>query len=145
MEADFELAQRLQIEEQGEITIKERSRLFIELMNKRKKHFAMLRAEEKRRKPPTKAQKRNQMSTYLKNMGGYKHNQLKSKSYEEIHKMFENEMRRVNTFIPMDYEVVRSKNKIKESSKGTEDELEFDKTKKVEVVRRKLKATERRF
>ncbi|GJZ01682.1 hypothetical protein Tco_0519643 [Tanacetum coccineum] len=59
MEADFELAQRLQIEEQGEITIKERSRLFVELMNKRKKHFAMLRAEEKRRKPPTKAQKEN--------------------------------------------------------------------------------------
>ncbi|GJR72389.1 ribonuclease H-like domain-containing protein [Tanacetum coccineum] len=50
MEADFELAQRLQTEEQGEITIEERSRLFIELMNKRKKHFAMLRAEEKRRK-----------------------------------------------------------------------------------------------
>ncbi|GJS98963.1 hypothetical protein Tco_0820133 [Tanacetum coccineum] len=86
MEADFELAQRLQTEEQGEITIEERSRLFVELMNKRKKHFAMLRAEEKRRKPPTKAQKRNLMSTYLKNMGGYKHNQLKSKSYEEIQK-----------------------------------------------------------
>ncbi|GJX54809.1 hypothetical protein Tco_0283178 [Tanacetum coccineum] len=43
MEADFELAQRLQTEEQGEITIEERSRLFVELMNKRKKHFAMLR------------------------------------------------------------------------------------------------------
>ncbi|GJT99828.1 hypothetical protein Tco_1110167 [Tanacetum coccineum] len=68
MEADFELAQRLQAEEQGEITIEERSRLFIELMNKRKKHFAKLRAEEKRRKPPTKAQKRNLMSTYLKNI-----------------------------------------------------------------------------
>ncbi|GJZ94214.1 hypothetical protein Tco_0666417 [Tanacetum coccineum] len=102
IEADFELAQRLQTEEQEEITIEERSRLFVELMNKRKKHFAMLRAEEKRRKPPTKAQKRNLMSTYLKNMGGYKHNQLKSKSYEEIQKLFDNEMRRVNTFIPMD-------------------------------------------
>ncbi|GKD90138.1 hypothetical protein Tco_1365645 [Tanacetum coccineum] len=55
IEADFELAQRLQTEEQGEITIEERSRLFVELMNKRKKHFAMLRAEEKRRKPPTNA------------------------------------------------------------------------------------------
>ncbi|GKA87136.1 hypothetical protein Tco_0808847 [Tanacetum coccineum] len=66
MEADFELAHRLQAKEQGEITIKERLRLFVELMNKRKKHFAKLRAEEKRRKPPTKAQKRNLMSTYLK-------------------------------------------------------------------------------
>ncbi|GKC56645.1 hypothetical protein Tco_1084243, partial [Tanacetum coccineum] len=37
-------------------------------MNKRKKHFAKLRAEEKRRKPPTKSQKRNLMSTYLKNI-----------------------------------------------------------------------------
>ncbi|GKF19733.1 hypothetical protein Tco_0068371 [Tanacetum coccineum] len=53
MEEDFELAQRLQAEEQGEITIEERTRLFIELMNKRKKHFAKLRAEEIRRKPPT--------------------------------------------------------------------------------------------
>ncbi|GKE01575.1 hypothetical protein Tco_1389558, partial [Tanacetum coccineum] len=69
IEADFELAQRLQAEKQGKITIEERSRLFIELMNRRKKHFAKLRAEEeKRKKPPTKAQKRNLMSTYLKNM-----------------------------------------------------------------------------
>ncbi|GKD40507.1 hypothetical protein Tco_1260714 [Tanacetum coccineum] len=45
METDFELAQRLQAEEQGEITIEERSRLFIELMHRRKKHFAKLRAE----------------------------------------------------------------------------------------------------
>ncbi|GKA55354.1 hypothetical protein Tco_0754303, partial [Tanacetum coccineum] len=91
-------------------------------MNKRKKHFAMLRAEEKRRKPPTKAQKRNLMSTYLKNVGGYKHNQLKSKSYVEIQELFDNEMRRVNTFIPMDSEEVKS-------SKGTEDEVKSDKSK----------------
>ncbi|GJZ15263.1 hypothetical protein Tco_0550940 [Tanacetum coccineum] len=145
MEADFELAQRLQTEERGEITIKERLRLFVELMNKRKKHFAMLRAEEKKRKPPTKAQKRNQMSTYLKNMGGYKHNQLKNKSYEEIQKMFANEMRRVNTFIPMDSEVVKSKKEIEESSKGTEDELEFDKLKKAEGSEEKTKGSRKKM
>ncbi|GKD32154.1 hypothetical protein Tco_1242932 [Tanacetum coccineum] len=145
MEADFELAQRLQTKEQGDITIEERSRLFVELMNKIKKHFAMLRAEEKRRKPPTKAQKRNQMSTYLKNMGGYKHNQLKSKSYEEIQKMFSNEMRRVNTFIPMDSEVVKSNKGTKESSKGTEDELESDKTKKVEGSEEKAKGSRKKM
>ncbi|GJS04903.1 hypothetical protein Tco_0321411 [Tanacetum coccineum] len=84
MEADFELAQRLQTEEQGEITIEERSRLFVELMNKRKKHFAMLRAKEKRRKPPTKAQKRNLMSTYLKNMVKWQREQnLSSKGSED--------------------------------------------------------------
>ncbi|GJR27836.1 putative ribonuclease H-like domain-containing protein [Tanacetum coccineum] len=141
MKADFELAQRLQTEEQGETTIEERSRLFVELMNKRKKHFAMLRAEEKRRKPPTKAQKRNQMSTYLINMGRYKHNQLKSKSYKEIQKMFNNEIRRVNTFIPMDSEVVESKKETEESSKGAEDELETDKSKKAERSEEKAKSS----
>ncbi|GJU75471.1 retrotransposon protein, putative, unclassified [Tanacetum coccineum] len=44
------------------------SNMFVELMDKRKKHFARLRAEEQRRKPPTKAQKKSQMSTYLKHM-----------------------------------------------------------------------------
>ncbi|GJZ70574.1 hypothetical protein Tco_0634124 [Tanacetum coccineum] len=47
MDADYELAARLQAEEQGELTIEEKSRLFVELMNKRKKHFARLRAEKK--------------------------------------------------------------------------------------------------
>ncbi|GJU71867.1 hypothetical protein Tco_1263272 [Tanacetum coccineum] len=59
MDADYELAAKLQAEEQGEIYIEERSKLFVELMNERKKHFARLRAEEQRRKPLTKAQKRN--------------------------------------------------------------------------------------
>ncbi|GKB68414.1 hypothetical protein Tco_0929826, partial [Tanacetum coccineum] len=134
MEADFELAQRLQAEEQGEITIKERSRLFVELMNRRKKHFARLRAEEIRRKPPTKAQKRNQMSTYLKNMAGFKHSQLKSKSYDEIQKLFDKEMKRVNTFVDMNSEVVKgSETRTEESSKRAGDELESDKLKKQKI------------
>ncbi|GKB70475.1 hypothetical protein Tco_0931887 [Tanacetum coccineum] len=114
-------------------------------MNKRKKHFVMLRAEEKRRKPLTKAQKRNQMSTYLKKMGRYKHNQLKRKSYEEIQKMFDNEMRRVNTFIPIDSEVVKSKKEIEESSKGTEDKLESDKLKKAKSDKEKAKGSRKKM
>ncbi|GJT51347.1 ribonuclease H-like domain-containing protein [Tanacetum coccineum] len=117
MEADYELAQRLQAEEQGELTIEERSRLFVELMDKRKKHFAKLRAKKIRRKPPTKAQKRNQMSTYLRNMAGYKHTQLKNKSFEEIQMLFEKEMKRVNTFVPMDSAVVEGCRKKVESSR----------------------------
>ncbi|GKE38205.1 hypothetical protein Tco_1461610 [Tanacetum coccineum] len=119
MEADFELAQRLQTEEQGEITIEERSRLFVELINKRKKHFAMLRAEEKRRKPPTKAQKRNLMSTYLKNMGGYKHIQLKSK--------------------------IKSKTGIENVLKVQRMNWNLISQKRQKEVRRKLKAAERRY
>ncbi|GKB86350.1 hypothetical protein Tco_0958622 [Tanacetum coccineum] len=71
IDADYELAARLQAQEQEELTIEERSKMFVELMDKRKKHFARLRAEEQRRKPSTKAQKRSQMSTYLKHMGMY--------------------------------------------------------------------------
>ncbi|GKB80155.1 hypothetical protein Tco_0947050 [Tanacetum coccineum] len=65
MKVDYELAQRLQAEEHDELTIEERSKLFVELMDKRKKHFAKLRAEEIRRKPLTKAQNRNQMYSFV--------------------------------------------------------------------------------
>ncbi|GKB13317.1 uncharacterized mitochondrial protein-like protein [Tanacetum coccineum] len=103
-------------------------------MNRRKKHFAKLRAEEIRRNPPTKAQKKNQMSTYLKNMAGYKHSQLKSKSYDEIQKLFDKEMKRVNTFVDMNSEVVKgSETRTEESSKSAGDELESDKLKKQKI------------
>ncbi|GJY69060.1 hypothetical protein Tco_0472042 [Tanacetum coccineum] len=46
------------------------------------------------------------MSTYLKNMAGYKHNQLKNKSFDDIQKLFDKDMKRVNTFIDMDTELV---------------------------------------
>ncbi|GJR94764.1 putative ribonuclease H-like domain-containing protein [Tanacetum coccineum] len=77
--------------------------------------------------------------------GGYKHNQLKSKSYEEIQKLFDNEMRRVNTFIPMDSEVVKSKKGTEESSKGTEDELESNKSKKAESSEEKAKSSRKKM
>ncbi|GJY99440.1 putative ribonuclease H-like domain-containing protein, partial [Tanacetum coccineum] len=68
MEADRLLAERLQSKEREELTDEEKAKLFMELMEKRRKHFATLRAQEKRNRPPTKAQKRTQMSTYLKHM-----------------------------------------------------------------------------
>ncbi|GJW60053.1 hypothetical protein Tco_0109388 [Tanacetum coccineum] len=55
------------------------------------------------------------MSTYLKNMDGYKHNQLKNKSFDDIQKLFEKAMKRVNTFVDMDIELVEgSKHKVDE-------------------------------
>ncbi|GJT79466.1 hypothetical protein Tco_1053808 [Tanacetum coccineum] len=82
MEADRLLAERLQTREREELTDEEKGKLFMELMEKRRKHFAALRAQEKRNRPPTKAQKRCQMSIYLKHMGGYKYKQLMGKSLE---------------------------------------------------------------
>ncbi|GKC03426.1 hypothetical protein Tco_0995036 [Tanacetum coccineum] len=131
MEADYELAQRLQAEEQGELTIEERLKLFVELMDKRKKHFAKLKAEEIRRKPPTKAQKRNQMCTYLKNMANYKHSQLKNKSFEEIQMLFDNTMKWVDSFVPMDSEVVEgSKIQVEGSKQRTRKELDEESVKR---------------
>ncbi|GJV44810.1 reverse transcriptase domain-containing protein [Tanacetum coccineum] len=66
MEADRLLAERLQSKEREELTDEEKGKLFMELMEKRRKHFAALKAQEKRNIPLTKAQKRTQMSTYLK-------------------------------------------------------------------------------
>ncbi|GJZ56252.1 hypothetical protein Tco_0611445 [Tanacetum coccineum] len=86
-------------------------------MDKKKMHFAKLRDEKIKIKPPTKAQKRNQMSTYLRNMAGYKHTQLKNKSFEEIQMLFDKEMKRVNSFVPMDSEVVEGSDKKTESSR----------------------------
>ncbi|GJS43399.1 hypothetical protein Tco_0568442, partial [Tanacetum coccineum] len=106
-EANYELATKLQEQEREELIIEERSKLFVELMNERKKHFASLGVEEQRRKPPTKTQKRNLISTYLKSMAGYKHTQLKNKSFEEIQMLFEKEMKRVNIFVDMDAEFVK--------------------------------------
>ncbi|GKA76584.1 hypothetical protein Tco_0783045 [Tanacetum coccineum] len=80
MDVDFQLAQQMQTDEQEQLSIEEKSKLFVELLEKRNKNFAALRAQKKRNKPPTKAQKINTMSTYLKNIAGYKHNPLKSKS-----------------------------------------------------------------
>ncbi|GJW75743.1 hypothetical protein Tco_0135113, partial [Tanacetum coccineum] len=134
MDADFQLAQQMQIEEQGQLSIEEKLKLFVELLEKRKKHFAALRAQEKRNKPPTKAQKRNTMSTYLKNMAGYKHNQLKSKSYDKMQEMFNKEMKRVNTFVEMDTDLVKgSKAKAEGSSKKAGEELEYDNLKKQRI------------
>ncbi|GKD08978.1 hypothetical protein Tco_1188663 [Tanacetum coccineum] len=56
------------------------------------------------------------MSTYLKHMGGYKHKQLKGKSYDEIQKLFDKEMKRVNTFVAMSLEAQESNEKKVEGS-----------------------------
>ncbi|GJW26420.1 zinc finger, CCHC-type containing protein [Tanacetum coccineum] len=142
MEADRLLAERLQTREQEDLTDKEKAKLFMEFIEKRRKHFAALRAKEKRNRPPTKAQKRNQMSIYIKHMGGYKHNQLNGRSYDEIQKLFDKEMKRVNFFVAMNSEALEiSGKKDKSSSKKAEiaqdssakrvgDKLESDKSKK---------------
>ncbi|GKE32596.1 hypothetical protein Tco_1451918 [Tanacetum coccineum] len=110
-------------------------------MEKKKKHFAKLRAEEIRRKPPTKAQKRNQMCTYLKNMANYKHSQLKNKSFEEIQMLFDNTIKWVDSFVPIDLEVMKgSKSQAEGSKKGTRKELDEETVKRQKLENDSKKA-----
>nr|GEZ92117.1 hypothetical protein [Tanacetum cinerariifolium] len=61
IDADIELAQKLQTEEQEQLTDAEKARLFMEFLNKIRKFFARKREIEKRNIPPTKAQQKNLM------------------------------------------------------------------------------------
>nr|GEU43896.1 reverse transcriptase domain-containing protein [Tanacetum cinerariifolium] len=119
IDADVEIALVNETEEeQEELTVEEKSRLFVELIDKRKKHFTKLRAEEKKRKPPTKAQNRNQMCVYSKNMAGFTHSQLKNKIFNEVQKEFDKTMSWINSFVPIDYEVVKDKARIEDIEIG---------------------------
>ncbi|GJX66748.1 hypothetical protein Tco_0301091 [Tanacetum coccineum] len=103
--ADHELAQRLQAEEQeGESY-----------------------AEEKRNKPPTQAQQRKIMCTYLKNMEGKKLKDLKNKYFDFIQKMFDKSFKRENTFVEFRTDLEEG------SSKRIGEELEQESTKKQKV------------
>ncbi|GJY78251.1 retrovirus-related pol polyprotein from transposon TNT 1-94 [Tanacetum coccineum] len=82
----------------GLLLKKRHATLFQQLLEKRRKHFAAKRAEKKRNKPPTKAQQRKIMCTYLKNTEGYKLNDLKFKEFDSIQEMFDRAFKRVNKF-----------------------------------------------
>ncbi|GJS22446.1 hypothetical protein Tco_0451078 [Tanacetum coccineum] len=59
IDSDYQMAEQLQAQEQEELTIEDKSKLFQQLLETRRKHFAAKRAEEKRNKPPTKDQQRS--------------------------------------------------------------------------------------
>ncbi|GJY24665.1 hypothetical protein Tco_0398323 [Tanacetum coccineum] len=89
IDADAQLAKRLQVEEREKMSVKERARLLMELIKARKKFFIAKRAEEQRNKPPTKAEQRKKMCTYMKHMAGYKDKNFKGKSFDAIKQMFD--------------------------------------------------------
>nr|GEV71814.1 hypothetical protein [Tanacetum cinerariifolium] len=117
----------MRIDKEEEFFEVQKARLLVELIKKRKKHFADLRAQGKKNKPPTKTQVKSQMYTYLKHMGGYKQSHLKGRSFDEIKKLFDREMTKVNDFIAMDSEAQES------SIKRIAEHLESDISKKQKV------------
>ncbi|GKB82954.1 hypothetical protein Tco_0949849 [Tanacetum coccineum] len=115
-----------------------------QLLEKRRKFFAAKRTEKKRNRPPTKAQQRSIMCTYLKNMEGWKPKYLKNKSFVNIQELFEKAMKMVNTFVDFRTKLVedteREASSKRDETIGQEsslkragDELEQEKAKKQKI------------
>ncbi|GJU91053.1 hypothetical protein Tco_1303476 [Tanacetum coccineum] len=83
MEADRLLAERLQLKKREELTDEEKAKPFMELMEKRRKHFAALKAQEKRNRPPTKHKRELKclliLSTWSKYLCSYGSEEQESK------------------------------------------------------------------
>ncbi|GKE53171.1 hypothetical protein Tco_1488327 [Tanacetum coccineum] len=143
IEADEQMAASLQSEEQEKYIIKEKERMLVEMITERKKFFATQRAAEIRSRPPTKAQVRSRMCTYLKNQAGYNHKQLKGKGNDEIQKLFDKAYKPVSSFVPMDSDdkekgsrkktLAKKRVSEKQSEESTKRQKKEDDTKKEEL------------
>ncbi|GJR77333.1 hypothetical protein Tco_0089698, partial [Tanacetum coccineum] len=133
--ADALFAAKLQQKEREEYTIEEKAKFLAETIAAQIKFRAAQRYAEIRSRPPTKSQLRNLMMTYLKNMGGYKHSKLKSKTFEEIQGMYERQKRRIDDFKPMDLDdaIKDGKKAASEDTSKKEEVLEEPDSTKVKV------------
>ncbi|GKA27491.1 hypothetical protein Tco_0713659, partial [Tanacetum coccineum] len=85
IEADRLLAEKLQEEEREQFTIEERAKFLHDIIAAQKKFLAQQRSEAIKNRPPTKNQLRNQMMTYLKHVGNFKHSDLKTKKFDALY------------------------------------------------------------
>ncbi|GJT32099.1 ribonuclease H-like domain, reverse transcriptase, RNA-dependent DNA polymerase [Tanacetum coccineum] len=126
IEADEELAQRIQTEEKEKYSEAEKVRLLAKLINQRKRYFSQQRAEERRNKPLTQAQQRTYMSNYIKHMGSYTLQQLKRFSSDELKALFETTMIRVQTFYSIKSEGDKTVPELTTGSSKRDAEVELD-------------------
>ncbi|GJT52301.1 putative ribonuclease H-like domain-containing protein [Tanacetum coccineum] len=99
IEADRLLAEKLQEQEREQFTIEERAKFLHDTIAAQRKFLAQQRSEAIRNRPPTKNQLRNQMMTYLKHVGNFKHAELKIKKFEEVQALYEKIKRSDEDFI----------------------------------------------
>ncbi|GJW78323.1 hypothetical protein Tco_0140005 [Tanacetum coccineum] len=107
-----------------------RSKLLAELIEERRMFFATKTAEAKRNKPPTKAQQRKIMCTYLKNMVGYKMQDLRHFDDGTIKEKFDKAFARTNKFVPLEEEVEKETAEQENSTKRAGDVLEEESAKR---------------
>ncbi|GJS40026.1 hypothetical protein Tco_0565069 [Tanacetum coccineum] len=101
LNADKILAEKLQEEEREKFTIEQRAKFLHDTIAAQRRFLAQQRSEAIRNKLPIRNQLRNQMMTYLKYVGGYRHAQLNKKKFEEIQVMYEKVKRANENFIPI--------------------------------------------
>nr|GEY56381.1 hypothetical protein [Tanacetum cinerariifolium] len=89
IDTDALLEERLQQEEREQFTVDEQAKMLVDLIAERKKFFAAQRAEQIKNKTPTKAQLRNKMVTYLKNMDA----KIAQRLFKEEQAQFKREQR----------------------------------------------------
>ncbi|GJS52053.1 hypothetical protein Tco_0625415 [Tanacetum coccineum] len=156
IEADRILAEKLQEQEREQFSIEERAKFLHDTI------AAQQRSQAIRNKPPTKNQLRNQMITYLKHVGNFKHANLKSKKFEDIQALYEKIKRFNEDFIStrsaQDERFIKRMNEkgaglsksevIKEETKGevkVEDKEEESTRKRKLGTRKKMKSRKRRY
>ncbi|GJR20661.1 hypothetical protein Tco_0969188 [Tanacetum coccineum] len=103
LNADKILAEKLQEEEREKFTIEQRAKFLHDTIAAQRRFLAQQRSEAIRNKLPTRNQLRNQMMTYLKYVGGYKHAQLNKKNFKELQVMYEKVKRANENFILIGY------------------------------------------
>ncbi|GJR76315.1 hypothetical protein Tco_0088680 [Tanacetum coccineum] len=170
IEADRLLAEKLQEQEREKFTIEERAKFLHDTIAAQRRFLAQQRSEAIRNRPPTKNQLRNQMMTYLKHVGNYKHAELKIKKFEEVQALYEKIKRSDEDFISIgsaeDERLIKRMNeKGVDSSKGEmikeESKVEVQEESKAEVqkeskeeestkkrklgIRKKMKSRKRRY
>ncbi|GJS85846.1 ribonuclease H-like domain-containing protein [Tanacetum coccineum] len=133
IEADEELAHRLQAQERERYSEADKARLLVELINERKRKFVQQRAEQRRNKPMTQAQQRTYMCDYIKNMGSHTLQQLKKLFFDEVKELFETRMKRVNTFTPMESDDTVPKVVAGSSKRDVEQKLNQESSKRQKI------------
>ncbi|GJR21305.1 hypothetical protein Tco_0969832 [Tanacetum coccineum] len=101
LNADKILAEKLLEKEKEKFTIEQRAKFLHDTIVAQRRFLAQQRYEAIRNKLPIRNQLRNQMMTYLKHVGRYKHAQLNKKKFEEIQVMYEKVKRGKERFIPI--------------------------------------------
>ncbi|GJV43913.1 hypothetical protein Tco_1428449 [Tanacetum coccineum] len=129
IEADEELAHRLQAQEREKHSEADKVRLLVELINERKRKFA----QQRRNKPMTQAQQRTYTCNYIKHMGSHTLQQLKKLSFDEVKELFETTMKRVNTFTPMESDDTVPKVVARSSKIDVEQELNQESSKRQKI------------